>query len=389
MNHHVEIGYCGNVHPAVSVDQLIDNLNRHTAQVRKELGVTEAMPFGIWLSAQALEQLQTPETLTQLQQVLDRNSLVPFTVNGFPFGDFHQSVVKQAVYLPDWTDDRRLDYTLRLADLHHRLLPVGAVSTISTLPLGWPTDGCRDEVFLQRCAENLRSLAIQLDRRYQQTGRLHMVCIEPEPGCVLDCCQDIVDFFQQHLLPPEASQRSLVRTHIGVCHDICHSAVMFEPQDEAMSAYVDAGITIGKIQVSSAVEVDFDSMDDRQKQTAMTRLAAFSEPKYLHQTSVRFSDGRRDFFTDLPDALIANDGDGVWRIHFHVPIFYQGDGMIGTTGNCIAECLDALERYSVPVQHFEVETYAWPVLPPGIFDGSLNEGIAQEIRWFKELYLTD
>lgn len=386
MNHNIKIGYCGNVHPAVSVEQLIHNLQHHTAEVRSILGVTESMPFGIWLSAQALQQLQNPQMLHLLQQTLGQNGLLPFTVNGFPFGDFHQPVVKQSVYLPDWTDRRRLDYTLRLADLHHLLLPPEAVSTISTLPLGWSTHGRPTEDFLKQCAQNLRALAIQLDRRHQQTGRLHQVCIEPEPGCVLDCCQDIVDFFEQHLF---VSQRPLIAKHLGVCHDICHSAVMFESQEDAIFSYRNAGIDVGKIQVSSAIEVDFDSLNDSQKQSATAQLAAFNEPKYLHQTSIEYPDQRREFFTDLRDALSANDASGRWRIHFHVPIFYPGDDLIGTTRDCIAECLGALRRYEMPVHHFEVETYAWTVLPRGIFTGSLAEGIAAEIRWFEALYFTD
>lgn len=386
MNQNVEIGYCGNVHPAESVQQLIENLQRHTSVVRENLSITQPMPFGIWLSAQTLKQLQLPEALNGLKQSLDQNSLVPFTVNGFPFGDFHQPVVKKSVYLPDWTDDRRLQFTLQLADLHHQLLPPDAISTISTLPLGWPTDGIPDRSFFESCAKNLAALAVQLDRRYQKTGRVHVVCIEPEPGCVLDCYQDVVEFFQRHLL---VSQRPLIQKHIGVCHDVCHSAVMFEPQHEAIAAYANAGIKVGKVQISSAIEVDFDSMDRTQKQSALSQLAAFSEPKYLHQTSVRRSDGRIDFFEDLPDALSTGSKAGRWRIHFHVPIFYSGDGVVGTTNACIGQCLDALKCSGVSVTHFEVETYAWTVLPKGIFNGPLNEGIAEEIRWFNNLYLTD
>ena len=33
---------------------------------------------------------------------------MPFTFNGFPYGDFHQSVVKHRVYEPTWADAERL-----------------------------------------------------------------------------------------------------------------------------------------------------------------------------------------------------------------------------------------------------------------------------------------
>ncbi len=386
MNKKPEIGYCGNVHPAVSVDQLIDNLQQHTVAVKQLLAMDQPMPFGIWASATALEQLKSPQSLSRLKDVLDENQLVPFTVNGFPYGDFHQRVVKQSVYTPDWSTDKRLAYTLQLADLHHDLLPPAAVSTISTLPLGWPAerwkDGSPPKEYLRRCAENLTTCATELDRRYQQTGRRHVICIEPEPGCVLDCCGDVVDFFQRSLFP---RGESLIRNHIGVCHDVCHSAVMFESQDEAIAAYANAGIEVGKVQVSSAVEVDFDGLDSDEKTEARKQLSSFCEPKYLHQTSVQRAEGERRFFVDLPDALAAEGDTGVWRVHFHVPIFYQGSQVIGTTQNCINDCLEALVKHDVTVNHFEVETYAWPVLPETVFSGSLNEGIAQEMRWFHKL----
>ena len=35
--------------------------------------------------------------------------------------------------------------------------------------------------------------------------------------------------------------------------------------------------------------------------------------------------------------------------------------------------------------HFEVETYAWSVLPDSLQVGQLSDGIANEMRWFAEL----
>ncbi len=378
-----QVGYCGNVHPAVTVDQLIANVHRHTVAVKALLNTDGAMPFGIWVSASALRELQSLKHIERLAKELNDAGLIPFTVNGFPFGDFHQSVVKQSVYLPDWTDRSRLDYTLDLANLHHRLLPPDSVSTISTLPLGWPRQrndpqGTTSVEFMQRCAENLTTCAIELKRRFEQTGRKHLVCIEPEPGCILDCCGDVVDFFDRYFSPRDADT---VRNHIGICHDICHSAVMFESQSEAIAAYTQAEIQVGKIQVSSAVEVNFFDVERSEIEEALRKLRALNEPKYLHQTSIEHEDGSRDFYTDLSDALASNPGEGIWRVHFHVPIFLERE----TTQSCISQCLDAIKANNLEVYHFEIETYAWPVLPDGIFTGSLNEGIAKEIRWFEKL----
>ena len=384
VNINQQIGYCGNVHPALSIDQLIDNLQQHTTRVKHLLGKDLPMPFGIWLSETALSELHSPKHLQRLKDTLNQLQLIPFTVNGFPFGDFHQPVVKHSVYLPDWTDARRLNYTLQLADLHHQLLPAETLSTISTLPLGWPGDGAPTSKFFQRCAKNLATCATELQQRFESTGRRHLICIEPEPGCVLDCCTDMVEFFQQYLFPNSKSE-SAIRNHIGICHDVCHSAVMFESQEEAIRAYCSAGIAVGKIQVSSALEVNFDQLNQSEAINARKQLATFVEPKYLHQTTIQNFAGEREFYVDLPDALAANQGTGVWRVHFHVPIFYEGSAAIGTTQQCISQCLAAINTHDINVDHFEVETYAWPVLPAGIFTDSIDEGIAKEIRWFENL----
>ena len=34
-----------------------------------------------------------------------------FTINGFPYGSFHGTRIKENVFLPDWTDSTRVGYT--------------------------------------------------------------------------------------------------------------------------------------------------------------------------------------------------------------------------------------------------------------------------------------
>ena len=94
---------------------------------------------------------------------------------------------------------------------------------------------------------NLRELAVHLQQVEAATGRRIVVAIEPEPGCALDTTADLVAWFDQHL--PEKTHRE----YITVCHDICHAAVMMERQADVIEQLRVAGITIGKVQVSSAI----------------------------------------------------------------------------------------------------------------------------------------
>jgi len=65
---------------------------------------------------------------------LEQNDCYIFTINGFPFGQFHGSRVKEQVYLPDWTSPERLAYTNLLFDLLAQLVPSGVAGSVSTLP---------------------------------------------------------------------------------------------------------------------------------------------------------------------------------------------------------------------------------------------------------------
>ena len=407
MKSEMQIGYCGNVHPALTVDQVLENVKRHASTVQTLCYPNETLPFGIWVSKTALDELQSADNIQRLRSAMQQHHVNAFTINGFPFGDFHQSVVKHSVYQPDWTTKQRLDYTLKLAELHDSLLPAGQPSTISTLPLGWPQKNGEDlpylktrlplhqkadDQYLTACADQLRSCATALANLKIKTQRHCTICIEPEPGCVLDTAADVCQFFNEYLF--SGSDAETVRVHIGVCHDVCHSAVMFEDQADAIAAYAHNGIAIGKVQVSSAVEVNFQDLDDHQRRASLQTLSEFSEPKYLHQTCIQLGEELL-FYQDLSEAIDAHTApEGVWRVHFHVPIFASSLGRIGTTQSAIAECVEALEaqtrdqdnsREFVSPLHFEIETYAWNVLPVAHRSPEITTDIAAEISWFNNL----
>ena len=401
----MKVGYCTNVHPGTSLDAVNQNLLTHAVQVREQLTASDAdqsqpLPVGLWLSNQAAMELGETELL-RWRDWLAETHLLPYTFNGFPYSDFHQPVVKHRVYLPTWAEQARLDYTVKLAHVLDSILPVDEVGTISTLPIAWPQANeiagltgpleTQTNSLLVASAKQLKQLATELDRILQTNGRLIKVGIEPEPGCVLDSADDVVKFFQRYLFDDLDAER--VRRHIGVCHDVCHSAVMFESQQTAIDAYRHAGIDICKVQVSSAIEGVLDGHED---EATWTALQSFAEPKYLHQTSMRATDNKSiEFFEDLHLAIEqyaeSDSFRGQIRVHFHVPIFMQTLGVLKTTQHEIAECLTALRKTPADVQqettmpHFEVETYAWNVMPQQYQQSSLASGIAEEIRWLCDL----
>ena len=366
----LQVGYCTNVHAGNTLEETVRNLERHAVPVARDLG-NDSLGIGLWLPETTAREVVENEGARRLRDRLDGMGLHVFTLNGFPQGNFHADVVKHAVYRPQWNTTDRLEYTKNLADILADLLPDDLrEGSISTLPLGWGA-GFRD---MDESVHRLTDMAEMLEGLEDRTGILIHVDIEPEPGCVLDTAEDVVGLFDR--LPDRT------RRHLRVCHDVCHSAVMFETQQAAIDAYRSAGITVGKVQVSACPEIDFDALEEHGRAEAMDQLRSFVEPRYLHQTSIREPDGTIHFHEDLPDALERRGATGCWRVHFHVPVFADSLDLIGTTQDQINACFKA---FGDELPMLEVETYAWGVLPDGLFHGDLAGGIAEELRFTRDL----
>ncbi len=375
------LGYCANVHPGESLDSVLHAVRHFGGSVRAELDVRE-LSFGLWLSHVALKELEAAG-LDALRAALESAGLLVCTMNGFPYGNFQDGVVKRRVYHPDLGTDERRDYLLGLSRVLARLLPPDLrEGTISTLPIGHREEAHgedRREVS-KRAAGMLCRLCEDLARLHDQTGRAIRICLEPEPGCWLESSADAIQFFSE-LLPSVARQCGtpveLIERHLGLCYDTCHQAICFEDAEQSIRALHAAGVRIGKVQLSSALELKDPSDPDARRE-----LMAFDEARYLHQVRAR---GEDESLWGVDDLNAAADlpSDRPWRVHFHVPIHRVLVGRIATTRPFLERALGEFSRLD-PVPHLEVETYTWSVLPPNARptnDVELVRGLAAELRW--------
>ena len=388
-----QVGYCTNVHAGRDLPSVLDNLANHCFPIRKLVASDQPLCVGLWFSEAAAAQANQTEQLARLKDKLAEFQLVPFTLNGFPQGDFHSQVVKHRVYQPTWWQQERLDYTLNLVHLLDQILPPGQIGSISTLPIAWGIPEPSRE-HLKRAASQLVEVARVLHRLFEQTGRKIVLAIEPEPGCYLTDSSSFRMFYNQYLrssaLPDGTSE--IVGEYLTLCHDVCHAAVMYEDQKLELQQLKNDEIAIGKVQVSSAVQVEWDTLSLPERMEAYEQLRGFAEDRYLHQTNC-FDDTKktRELVEDLPIALSSVSSpaelSGQWRIHFHVPIYLQKFGLLHSTQNEISILLEILSGPASQrpefTGHFEVETYAWGVLPEAMRSRSLNQGIAEEIVWLK------
>ena len=382
---HAHLTYCLNVHPGETLDAQMAAIREHAVPIRAQVAPGARFGLGLRLANPASQELVSAARRKTLQALLDTHNLYTFTLNGFPFGAFHGAVVKADVYRPDWRETVRHDYTCRLARTLAALLPDGMTGSISTVPGSYKT-WIRTPGDVRAMVDQLADTAAVLDSIRRETGREIHLGLEPEPDCFLETTAEVIAFFRDHLLP-EGSQRlaatrggtpaaaeEMIRRHLGVCFDTCHLALQFENLGDSLRQLAAAGIRISKIQISAALRASCEP-------AAWEALRPFCDSVYLHQVKARV-DGRVLSRGDLVDALAAAPArrGEEWRVHCHVPLYSMGDGPLVST----ADLLDPdffRAALALRVEHFEIETYTFNVLPEPLRRLGVDRSIAEEFRW--------
>jgi sugar phosphate isomerase/epimerase len=426
------LSYCTNVHPAEDLDGVVDQLARYAGPVRAAAGL-DVLGVGLWLPAALAHRLtaapRAADDLARLRAALDEHGLVVHTLNAFPYGGFHDDVVKLAVYSPTWADPERLAYTLECAEVLAALLPDGVDGSISTLPLAWREPGGEPWSPAQDAAATraFEELSAGLRDLAARTGKTVRVAVEPEPGCVLDTVEDVVGWLEARAARPGAGagtdgadgargagdrgSHGIDPAFVGVCLDTCHLAVSFADPAAAVARITGAGLRVVKVQASAALHLAEPSAPG-----ARDAVGQFVEKRYIHQVRELSPSGDVLPVDDLPDALGSGPADGLpgegpWRVHFHVPLHHEPAPPLTATTDVLRDAVAAVRTAPHGDEaHLDVETYTWAVLPPDspAFPGAghgdaaeedlalggsaaraaqtepLVAGIAAEIRWAVE-----
>ena len=394
-NNNLHLTYCTNIHPGETWSEVFGNLKQYLPQLKTRLSPNRAFGVGLRLANIATKELLTGDNLVQFQHWLESEDLYVFTLNGFPYGEFHHQVVKDKVYAPDWTKPERLNYTLRLVKILTALLPQDIDGGISTVPISykpWWQNSEQKEKVLHQSSVYLAQAIAQMAEVYQDTGKLIHIDLEPEPDGMLENSQEIIDFFQNWLLPVgqqwlqlnlgvrHSEAEDWIRQHIRVCYDTCHFAIEYEEPQDIIQRFKDAGIKIGKIQLSSAIKIDIPS-EPAQRQQVLNKLTPFAESTYLHQVIARHDNQELEHYADLTAALehFMTTKAEEWRTHFHVPIFLANYQLFESTQDHITQLLQMLPNDNIG-NHLEIETYTWEVLPPEMKLDILTS-IEREYEW--------
>jgi hypothetical protein len=381
-----ELTYCSNIHSADGWTQVFDSLRQHAPELKRRLSPDARFGIGLRLANSEAEELLTGSNLEKFAAFLRDSGLYVALLNGFPYGSFHSRRLKDQVFAPDWHTPERVSYTLRLIEILRQLLPEGMDGGVSTCPLSYkrwydPSSSPDWDLLIQNI---VRVASALLDAKRQHGCLIHLD-IEPEPDGLIENTREFLEFFKDllrkgspllaasaQLTTPEAEEA--LREHVTLCYDFCHFAVEGEEASSTLAAIRDAGVRIGRAQVSSAVRL---TIPPRPQERAQLRehLASFVDPVYLHQVI-----GDSERFADLPDGLahLETATASEWRVHYHVPLFLQDYGPVSSTQQ---EVKSALARLTCnDVRHLEIETYTWGVLPSDL-KLDLVESIEREYRW--------
>src|SRR5690606_25770622 len=266
------LSYCSNIHPGEDWEQTYDSLKTYLPKIKQEVAPHSPFGIGLRLSNLASMGLNEGSNLKDFKDWLDHNQFYVFTMNGFPYGNFHNERVKDMVHAPDWTTKERLDYTKRLFDQLVFLIPEGISGGISTSPVSyrhWHTSEEALERAFVKGAESMAEIVLQLEEMERTTGKFLHLDIEPEPDGMIENSDELIHFYDAYLIPlatqklitvlgcTKGKAKDLILRHITVCYDVCHFSLAYEEPEDTLAKFKKAGIKVGKIQVSSALKILF------------------------------------------------------------------------------------------------------------------------------------
>ncbi len=376
LNHGLHLAYCTNIHRGESWTQTFEALQKYTLVVRDRVANGQPYAIGLRLGADAARELSEPETLASFRRWLDRENCYVFTINGFPYGKFHGTRVKEQVYMPDWTTNERVEYTNLLFDLLAEIVPPGIEGSVSTVPCSFKEFiTSNDQVQAMRA--NVWRCVEHIARASERSGKTLHLGLEPEPLCYLETSAETASFFDQ--MRDEHPGDARLRLHLGVNYDTCHLAVEFEEPADVLRRFREHDIRISKLHFSSALKVTADD-------ATRGALRDFHEPVYFHQVIARHADGSLTRYRDLDVALQSSSSIGQrsseeWRIHFHVPLHFESTPLFRTTRDHLIGVMDQLAAEPTLCSHIEMETYTWEVMPAELKNRSVVDQLVAEYDW--------
>jgi hypothetical protein len=383
----VRLAYCLNLHPADTLEGLLEGLRTITLPLKQRLAPDKEFGVGMYVPASLatrITQIGGESEFARLEEFLKAHAFDPFTWNAFPFGGFGTEGLKARVFEPTWigAGSGRGAFTWSVGILALKLTQHGGGgrhASIST-HTGWHSSQWVDEGQRLGGRIGLSYTAGVLSKFFERFQSRAVLSMEAEPRANCNDTRELAVWRREIGAYSEKKE-------LGTCLDACHAAVEFEDPLASLKNSTEGGTPLGKIQFTSALSLR------ARKRSDIDALLALDEPRYLHQVTARTADGDLLRVGDLPElrAKLDEPGGELWwrdselRCHFHVPVDLAAVGGLGTTREhadaTLAAALAHPELWGTEELHVEIETYTWDVLPrEARGPGELVDGLEREYR---------
>jgi hypothetical protein len=362
----VDLSYCTNIHFGESWEEVFYILKFHSRKLRNAFLKMDQFGIGLRLSNSSIINLSKSSFFFDFLFWLKINNFYIKSVNGFPYSFFGSNYIKDNVYLPDWSNFKRYIYSRRIIILFSNFLNKNNFGGISTLPLSYKYFFCNysyNNLYI-KSIKYLYSLLILLNDIYVNNKIFIHLDIEPEPDCVVSNTLDYINFFKKWLLDRiilyflKKKIHMFILNYFRICFDICHSSVEFESICQSFNSIFLFNIKFGKFQISSSLKID--KMNFYNSYV----FSYLPETPYIHQVYGKTFYDNIITYKDISLAhiLLYKKKIVEYRIHYHVPIFFDKYEIFESTQQYIIEFFKLLKKRNA-FYIFEIETYTFDILP--------------------------
>lgn len=351
--------YCSNIFKEKKFKKLIFQLDEYSSFLKKKID-KKKIGLGLCFSNKIVNEILYNDNLKNFSSWCKDNFIYISSINGFVFKSFHKKKIKEFIYYPDWTSRHRLNYTQNIISVLNSFDNDLNDFSISTIPISFKRwVNLKNKKYIYFISSfNLLKVVNHLFLIRKNTNKLIHIDIEPEPSCFIENINDYIYFYYFWLLPIFKFffniEELILKEYINLCYDICHFSVNYDNHLNIIKLIKENDVVIGKIQVSSALEI-FNSNNIN----VINDLSFLFKSKFLHQNSYFYS-GKLRKNLDLCNLYYSNF-DSV-RIHCHMPLYmdvYKKN--IRTTSYETKNTLSLLLK-NFSTKHIEIETYTYDML---------------------------
>lgn len=388
----MHIAHAGAIRPVTSFADIESTIRDSLGPINRAIAVKSPVGVSVRLSQAALHD----EALSaeSLRTELDQQGLALLGLSAVSIG----GGAKEQVHAPDWRTEERLEFMFPATNLAAAFatpeqeigVTTNALSYRRWIDVDMPGNWAALTLNVIRVVQHLAGI-------HDRTGVIVHLDLEPEPGSVLRDTADVVRFYTQWLLTRGSAMLSdrmqvtngtaaeTVLRHVRIALDTAHAAVVRDDAAASLDAFAAHDIRIGRLQVSSALEIAVPENTIDQLELA-GHLATLESPRLLQQVMATRDGEIVQRFDDLADAVavIGNSAGQIWRIHTHAPLLSDRYGVYGSTRDTTADWLREIAVRGLDVGMIELRSANWDVVPHDDRK-PLESMIMQEADWVRSV----